>query len=143
MIGARSEELAKAAFSRNDVHLELNMTMIRPLHGLQQVECLKEFVDIYKGLEKRLEPVLVNQEQWKQDKTYLFNKDRIVVPSDRTPALLKGTHESIGHVGADRTLKLFKKWLHSTWSDDQLRKALWPIVDKCPLSVLQTWEYQG
>ena len=38
MIGSRSEELAKEAFSRMDVHLDLNMTMIRPLDGLRQVE---------------------------------------------------------------------------------------------------------
>ena len=31
MIGARFEELAKEAFSRMDVHLDLNMTMIRSL----------------------------------------------------------------------------------------------------------------
>ena len=43
MIGARSEELAKEAFSRMDVHLDLNKTMMRPLDGLQQVEYLKEF----------------------------------------------------------------------------------------------------
>ena len=54
------------------------------------------------------------------------------MPSDSIPALLKWTHESSGHVSADRTLKLFKNWFHSTWSDDQLRKALQPIVDKCP-----------
>ena len=35
LIGARSEALAKEAFSRMDVHLDLNMTMIRPLDGLQ------------------------------------------------------------------------------------------------------------
>ena len=33
-----------------DVHLDLNMTMIRPLDGLQQAEYLKEFGDIYKRL---------------------------------------------------------------------------------------------
>ena len=131
MIGARSEELAKEAFSRMDVHLDLNMTMIRPLDGLQQVEYLKEFGDIYKRPEKRLEPALVHQEQWKQNKTYLWHEDRIVVPSDRIPALLKWTHESSGHVGANRTLKLFKQWFHSTSTDDQLRKTLQPIVDKC------------
>ena len=63
MIGARSEELAKEAFSRMDVHLDSNITMIRPLNGLRQVEYLKEFGDIYRRLEKGLEPVLVNQEQ--------------------------------------------------------------------------------
>ena len=68
MIGARSKELAKEAFSRMDAHLDLNMTMIRPLDGLQEVEYPKEFGDIYKRREKRLEPVLVNQEQWKRDK---------------------------------------------------------------------------
>ena len=55
-----------------------------------------------------------------------------MVPSDRVPALLKWTHESGGHVGADRTLRLFKQWFHTTWTDDQLRKIFQPIVDKCP-----------
>ena len=54
------------------------------------------------------------------------------MPSDRVPALLKWTHESSGHVGADRTLRLFKQWFHTTWTDDQLRKTLQPIMDKCP-----------
>ena len=54
------------------------------------------------------------------------------MPSDCIPALLKWTHESSGHVGADRTLQLFKKWFHSTLSDDELLKTLQPIVDKCP-----------
>ena len=131
LIGARSEALAKEAFSRMDVHLDLNMTMIRPLDGLQQSEYLKEFGDIYKRLEKRLELLLVNQDQWKRDKSYLWHEDRIMVPSDRVPALLKWTHESSGHVGADRTLRLFRQWFHTTWTDDQLRKTLQPIVDKC------------
>ena len=132
LIGARSEALAKEAFSRMDVHLDLNMTMIRPLDGLQQSEYLQEFGDIYRRLEKRLEPLVVNQDQWKRDKSYLWHEDRIVVPSDRVPALLKWTHESSGHVGADRTLRLFKQWFHTMWTDDQLRKTLLPIVDKCP-----------
>ena len=137
LIGARYEALAKEAFSRMDIHLDLNMTMIRPLDGLQQVEYLKEFGDIYKRLQKRLEPLLVNQEQWKRDKSYLWHEDRIVVPSDRVPVLLKWTHESSGHVGVDRTLRLFKQWFHTTWTDDQLRKTLQPM------QVLQTWGYQG
>ena len=36
------------------------------------------------------------------------------------------------NVGTDRTLRLFKQWFHNTWTDDILRKALQPIVDKCP-----------
>ena len=132
MIGARSEELGKEAFSRMDVHLDLNMTMIRPLDGLRQVEYLKEFGDISKRLEKRLEPVLVNQEQWKPDRTYLWYEDRIVVPGDRIRALLKWTHESSGHVGANHTLGPSEQWFHSTWTNEQLRKNLQPIADKCP-----------
>ena len=58
--------------------------------------------------------------------------DRIVVTSHRIPALLKWTHESSVHVGADCTLKLFKQWFHSTWSNNPLRKIPQPIVDKCP-----------
>ena len=48
------------------------------------------------------------------------------------PALLKWTHESSGHPGANRTQKLFKQWFHSAWTDDQLPKTLQPIVNKCP-----------
>ena len=49
------------------------------------------------------------------------------MPSDLVPAVLKWTHESSGHVAADRTFELFSKW-----SDDQLWKTLQPIVDTCP-----------
>ena len=48
MTGAKSEEVPKEAFTRMDVHLDLNMTIIRPVDGLGQVEHLKEFRDIYK-----------------------------------------------------------------------------------------------
>ena len=132
LIGGRSEALAKEAFSPRDVHLDLNMTMIQPLDGLQQAEYLKEFGDIYKPLDKHLEPLLFNQEQWKRYKSYLWHEDRIVVPSDRVLAPMKWTHESSAHVGADRALRLFKQWFHTTWTDDQLRKTLQPIVHKCP-----------
>ena len=86
LIGAQSEAVAKEAFSRMDVHLDLNMTMTRPLDGLQQAEYLKQFTDIYKRPEKRPEPLLVNEEQWKRDKSYLWHEDRIVVPSDSVAA---------------------------------------------------------
>ena len=55
-----------------------------------------------------------------------------MAPSDRVLALLKCTHEPSGHVGAHRTLGLFKQWFHTTWTDHQLRKTLQRIVDKCP-----------
>ena len=42
------------------------MTMIRPLDGVQQSEYLKEIGGIYKRLEKRLETLLVNQDEWKR-----------------------------------------------------------------------------
>ena len=131
VIGARSEVLAREQLSRMDVHLDVSMAMISPLDGLEQVEYLKEFGDIYKRLVKRPEAVLVNQEQCKRHKTYLWHEHRIVVCSDRIPALLKWTHESSGPVPADPTLKLLKKWFHCTWNDNEPQKALGPIVDKC------------
>ena len=89
MIDARSEKLAKEAFSRIDVNVDLNVTMIRPLDGLKQVEYLIEFEDICKRLERGLEPVLLNQERWKRDNTYRWHDHCIVVPSDRILAVLK------------------------------------------------------
>ena len=104
------------------------MTMIRALDGLQQVKYRKESRDIYKCLQKRLDLGLVNREQWKRDKTCLWHEDWIVLPSDCVPALLKWTHESSGHVGTDRTLKLFKKWF---------RKGFWfALTCVCSLYML-------
>ena len=92
LIGARSEALAKEAFSPMDVHLDLNMTMIRPLDGTPTIGVPTGVWGISTGAwRKRLEPLLVNQDQWKRDKSYLWHEDRIVVPSDRVPALLKWT----------------------------------------------------
>ena len=54
------------------------------------------------------------------------------MPSVRILAPLKLPNESSAHLGADRTLKVFKKWFHTSWSDDELRKAFQPIVDKSP-----------
>ena len=92
---------------------------------------------------KRLEPLLVNQDQWKRDKSYLWHEDRIAVPSDRVPALLTWTHESSGHVGADRTRRLFKQWFHTTWTDDQLQKTLQPISNKCPCRSCKPGDIRG
>ena len=76
-----------------DAHLDLNLTMIRSLDELYQVGYLKEFGDVYKRPEKRLEPVLVDQEQWKRAKTYLWQDNRIVEPRDRI------LHSSSGPMG--------------------------------------------
>ena len=43
-------------------------------------------------------------------------------------------------MGASRTLGLFKQWFHCTWTDDQLRKTLQPIVDKCPCRSCKPWD---
>ena len=56
LIGARSQALAKKAFICMDLDLDVNMTMIRPLDGLQQAEYLKEFGHIYKRWRNNLKP---------------------------------------------------------------------------------------
>ena len=58
------------------------------------------------------------------------------MPSDRVPALLKWTHESSGHVCADRTLRLFKQWFHTTWTDDQLAENPPAYRGQVPVQVL-------
>ena len=49
-----------------DVHLDLSMTQMRPLDGLNNSEYPAEFGDIFKSLEKRLDPLLINEDQWKR-----------------------------------------------------------------------------
>ena len=97
-----------------DVHLPLNMTMIRPRDSVRQGECVNECVDIYKRLEKHLQRVLVDYKHCNQDKIFLWHEDRIIARTEWILAPLKGSHGASCHFGADRTLKLFRKWFHTT-----------------------------
>ena len=69
LIGTKLEELAKAAFPRLDVHRDLNMTMITPLHGLKQAEYLKEFWDTSKRLQKQPNPSWATRSSGNETKT--------------------------------------------------------------------------
>ena len=106
--------------------------MNKILSILRRTPVVQELISRGAQIEAHMDNVLVNVEQWKRDKIYFWHEDRIVVRSNRIAALLEWTHESSGHGGADCTLRLFKQWFRSTWTDDQLRKLLPPIVDKCP-----------
>ena len=61
----------------------------------------------------------------------------------RSTTMQRLHRESSGHVGVNLTLRLYKQWSDSTWSDDQYPKTLQPIVDKCPCGSCKTWGYQG
>ena len=57
IIGEKSQEIIVETFAPLDIQLDMSMTQIRPLDGLCHSEYLAEFGDVFKRLNKRLEPL--------------------------------------------------------------------------------------
>ena len=80
LIGESSEALAKEAFQRMDVQLDLSMRTARILEGWSLTDYQSEYKEILQTLSTGLEPRVIDGHQWYKNNQYLFYEDRIVVP---------------------------------------------------------------
>ena len=76
LIGESSEALAKEAFKRMDVQLDLSMRTTRILEGWSLTDCQSEYKDIPQTLSNGLEPRIVNGHRWQKKNQYHFYEDR-------------------------------------------------------------------
>ena len=109
LLGESSEVLAKEAFQRMDVQLNLSMRTAGVLQGWRlrgyhaQYKCvLNSFSD---GVEARL----IDGDRWYKDNQYVYYEDRIVVPEARQDCCLQLAHLSSGHTGCNRLVTFSKK----------------------------------
>ena len=80
LIGESSEALAKEAFQRMDVQLDLSMRTAGILEGWSLTDYLSEYKEILQTLSTGLQPRVIDGHQWYKNNQYLFYEDRIVVP---------------------------------------------------------------
>ena len=80
LIGESSEGLAKEAFQRMDVQLDLSMQTAVTLDGWRLTDYQSEYKEILQTLSTGLEPRVIDGHQWYQKNDYLFYEERIVVP---------------------------------------------------------------
>ena len=79
LIGASSEALAKEAFQRMDVQLDLSMRTAGTIKGWSLTDYQSECKVILQTLSTGLEPRGIDGHQWYESNQYLFYQDRVVV----------------------------------------------------------------
>ena len=124
LIGESSEALARKAFQRMDVQLDLSMCTAGILEGWSLTDYQSEYKEILQTLSTGLEPRVI-------DNQYLFYEDRIVVPEARLDGCLQWSHLSSGHTGANRSVNFFRECFYSSLTLTELRSRMQTIVDAC------------
>ena len=108
LIGESSEALAKEAFQRMDVQLDLSVRTAGILEGWSLTDYQSEYKKILQTLSTGLEPRVIDGHQWYKNNQYLFYEDRIVVPEARLDGCLQWSHLSSGHTGVNRSVDFFR-----------------------------------
>ena len=131
LIGESSEALAKEAFQRMDVQLDLSTRSAGILEGCSLTDYQSEYKEILKALSIGLEPRVIDGNQWYKHNRYLFYEDRIVVPEARLDGCLQCSHLSSDGNGAKRSLDFFRECFYSSLTLTELTSHIQTIVDAC------------
>ena len=126
-----SVALAKEAFQRMDVQLDLSMRTAGILEGWSLTNYQSEHKEILQTLSTGLEPRVIDGHQWYKNNQYLFYEDQIVVPEAGLNRCLQWSHLSSGHTGANRSVDFFRECLYSILTLTELRSRMQTIVDVC------------
>ena len=131
LLGESSEALAKEAFQRMDVQLDLSMRTAGVLEGWSLRDYQAEYQCVFSTLSDGLEACLIDGDRWYKDNQYLYYEDRIVVPEARLNGSLQGAHHSSGHTGCNRSAAFFSERFYCRLTQSELRARMQSIVDSC------------
>ena len=131
LMGESSEALAREAFQRMDVQLDLSMRTAGILEGWSLTDYQSEYKEILQTLSTGLEPRVIDGHQWYKNNQYLFYEHRIVVPEARLDGCLQWSHLSSGLTGANRSVDFFRECFYSSLTLTELRSRMQTIVDAC------------
>ena len=131
LLGESSEALAKQAFQRMDVQLDLSMRTAGVLEGWSLSDYQAEYQCVLSPLSDGLEARLIDGDRWYKDNQYLYYEDRIVVPEARLDGCLQWAHLSSGHTGCKRSADVFRELFCSRLTCIELRARMQSIVNSC------------
>ena len=129
--GESSEALAKEAFQRMDVQLDLSIRIARVLKGWSLRDYHAEYKCVLSPLSHGLEARLIDGDRWYKDNQHLYYEDRIVVPEAQLDGCLQWAHLSSGHTGCNRSVDFFRERFYSRLTCAELRARMQSIVDSC------------
>ena len=131
LIGESSEALAKEAFQRMDVQLDLSMHTAGVLEGWNLRDYHADYKCVLNSLSDGLEAHLIDGDRWRKDNQYLYYEDPIVVSEARLGVCLQWAHLSSGHTGCNRSVDFFRERFYSPLTCAELRARMQSIVDPC------------
>ena len=131
LIGESSEALAKEAFQRMDVQLNLSMRTAGVLEGWRLTDYQSEYKEILQTLSTGLAPRVIDGHKWYKNNQYCSYQDCIVVPEARLDGCLQWSHLSSGHTGANRSVDLLRECFYSGLTLTELGCPMQTIVDAC------------
>ena len=131
LLGESSEALAKEAFQRMDVQLDLSMRTAGVLEGWSLRDYQAEYQCVLSTLSDGLEARLPDGDRWYKDNQYLYYEDRIVVPEARLDGCLQWAHHSSGHTGCNRSAAFYSERFYCRLTQSELRARMQSIVDSC------------
>ena len=131
LIGESSEALAREAFPRMHVQLDLSMRTAGIPEGWSLTDYQSEYKEILQTLSTGLEPRVIDGHQWYKNNHHLFYEDRIVVPEAPLDGCLQWSHLSSGHTGANRSVDFFRECYYSSLTLTELRSRMQTFVDAC------------
>ena len=94
LLGESSEALAKEAFQRMDVQLDLSMRTAGVLEGWSLRDYHAEYKCVLNSLSDGLEARLIDGDHWYKDNQYLYYEDRMVVREAQLDGCLQWAHLS-------------------------------------------------
>ena len=131
ILGESSEALAKEAFQRMDIQLDLSMRSAGVLEGWSLRDYHAEYECVLNSLSDGLEARPIDGDRWYKDNKYLYYKDGILVPEARLDGCLQWAHLSSGHTRCNRSVDVFREGFYSPLSSADLRARMQSIVDSC------------
>ena len=100
LLGESSQALAKDAFQRMDIQLDLSMRTGGVLKGWSLRDYHAEYKCVLSSLNDGLEARLIDGDRWYKDNQYLYYEDRIVVPEHDLMVAYSGPISALGTQGA-------------------------------------------
>ena len=131
LLGESSEALAKKAFLRMDLQLDLSMRTAGVLEGWSLKDYQSEYQFVLDSLSDGLGDRLIDGDRWYKDNQYLYYEDRIAVPESQMEGCLQWSNLSSRHSGCNRSVEFFRERFYSRLICVEVRACMQPIVVSC------------
>ena len=124
------ENLAKEAFQRMDLQLDLRLEVLDALGEFSKEDYLPDFQDLWDKLEPG-KVQLVEQKMYFRNDKKIFVEKKILLPPKKMDQAIEWCHKVNGHPGAERTLWFIRRIFHTEVPTKKLLHEISRVIAPC------------